>query len=70
MVEALNWFVAVVADKNAPLTVRRLALYFVAHLVGDMHQPLHAGRTRIQAAHGISVSYKGQNDQSPLLLGR
>ena len=44
MVEALNWFSAAVADKNAPIMTRRLALHYVAHLVGDMHQPLHAGR--------------------------
>ena len=44
MVEALKWFSTVIADKNAPIMARRLALYYVAHLVGDMHQPLHAGR--------------------------
>ncbi len=49
MVEALKWFSTVVADKNAPIMMRRLALHYVAHLVGDMHQPLHAGQPRIQA---------------------
>ena len=44
MVEALKWFSAVIVDKNAPIMVRRIALYYVAHLVGDMHQPVHAGR--------------------------
>jgi nuclease S1 len=44
MVEALEWFSSAIADKNAPIMVRRVALYYVAHLVGDMHQPLHAGR--------------------------
>ncbi|HTF91636.1 MAG TPA: S1/P1 nuclease, partial [Verrucomicrobiae bacterium] len=39
----------------------RLALYFVAHLVGDMHQPLHAGRTADRGGTQISVSYKGLN---------
>jgi nuclease S1 len=59
MVEALKWFSAVVADKNAPIMTRRLALYYVAHLVGDMHQPLHAGRTKDAGGTGIRVSYKG-----------
>jgi len=58
MVEALKWFSAVIADKNAPLTARRLALYFVAHLVGDMHQPLHAGRAQDTGGTGIRVSYR------------
>ena len=61
MVEALSWFAAVVGNRNAPVTMRRLALYFVAHLVGDMHQPLHAGRTADRGGTQISVSYKGQN---------
>ena len=59
MVEALKWFSTVVADKNAPIMMRRLALHYVAHLVGDMHQPLHAGRTKDSGGTGIHVSYKG-----------
>ena len=59
MVEALKWFSTVVADKNAPIMTRRLALHYVAHLVGDMHQPLHAGQAKDSGGTGISVSYKG-----------
>ena len=59
MVEALKWFSAVIADKNAPIMTRRLALYYVAHLVGDMHQPLHAGRAADRGGIDIRVSYKG-----------
>ena len=60
MVEALKWFSAVIADKNAPIMMRRLALYYVAHLVGDMHQPLHAGRATDRGGTEIPVSYRGQ----------
>jgi hypothetical protein len=60
MVEALQWFSAVLADKNAPIMMRRLALHYVAHLLGDVHQPLHAGRARDQGGIHIPVSYKGQ----------
>lgn len=59
MVEALNWFSAAVADKTAPIMTRRLALRYVAHLVGDMHQPLHAGRAADRGGTEISVSYRG-----------
>lgn len=59
MVEALKWFSTVIADKNAPIMVRRLALHYVAHLVGDMHQPLHAGREGDRGGVDISVSYRG-----------
>jgi len=58
MVEALKWFLAVTADNNAPIMTRRLALYYVAHLVGDMHQPLHAGRVADRGGVDIRVSYK------------
>jgi hypothetical protein len=59
MVEALKWFLAVIADRNAPIMVRRVALYYVAHLVGDMHQPLHAGRAGDRGGVDILVSYRG-----------
>jgi hypothetical protein len=59
MVEALTWFSAVVADRDAPIMLRRLALHYVAHLVGDMHQPLHAGRIIDEGGIGIRVSYRG-----------
>ncbi len=61
MVEALQWFSTVIADKNAPITVRRLALYYVAHLVGDMHQPLHAGRAGDRGGVDFPVSYQGMS---------
>ena len=57
MVEVLKWFSSVIADKNAPILARRLALYYVAHLVGDMHQPLHAGRAEDRGGIDIPVSY-------------
>src|SRR5262245_21193407 len=60
MVEALKWFSTVVADKNAPIMSRGLALYYVAHLVGDIHQPLHAGRESDSGGTGIRVSYRGE----------
>jgi hypothetical protein len=60
MVEALKWFLAVIADKNAPIMMRRLALHFVAHLVGDMHQPLHAGRATDRGGVDILVTYRGE----------
>jgi hypothetical protein len=49
----------VAADKNAPIVMRRLALYYVAHLVGDMPQPLHAGRTADRGGVDVQVAYGG-----------
>lgn len=33
----------ILADRDRPLPERRDALKFVVHLVGDLHQPMHAG---------------------------
>jgi nuclease S1 len=60
MVEALKWFLANLADKSAPTIIKRLALRYVAHLVGDMHQPLHAGRLKDRGGTEIKVAYRGQ----------
>lgn len=60
IVEALKWFSAVIADRDAPIMMRRLALYYVAHLAGDIHQPLHAARVADRGGVDIRVSYRGQ----------
>jgi len=61
MVEGLNWFCAVIADKHAPIIVRRLALRFAAHLVGDIHQPLHAGRAADRGGVDVVISHSNQS---------
>lgn len=46
-------------DKSVPLRERVMALAFLIHFVGDLHQPLHAGDrgdlggNRVKAAYGI-----------------
>jgi hypothetical protein len=62
MVEALNWFTSVIADAKAPINMRLIALRYVAHLVGDMHQPLHAGRREDRNGTDITVSYRGETN--------
>jgi len=59
MVEALKSFSLFIADKNAPIMMRRFVLYYIAHLVGDMHQPLHAGRAGDRGGVDLPVSYRG-----------
>jgi hypothetical protein len=62
MVEALKWFTSVSADATAPINVRLIALRYVAHLVGDMHQPLHAGRREDRNGTDIIVNYRTQTN--------
>jgi S1/P1 Nuclease len=47
------------ADRDVPVRERVMALAFLAHFVGDLHQPLHAGDradlggNRVDASYGI-----------------
>ena len=50
IVEAIAWYLQVLKSPDAPRNEKRTALRFVAHLVGDIHQPLHAGFAEIAAA--------------------
>src|SRR5574341_2167012 len=61
MVEALKWFYSNLGDGNAPTIIKRMAVRYVVHLVGDMHQPLHAGRLKDRGGTEIKVSYRGQS---------
>jgi len=42
IVQALKLNEAILADKNAPADRRAIALCWYLHLMGDLHQPLHA----------------------------
>jgi hypothetical protein len=43
IIEAMAWYLSVLKSPEAPRNDKRMALRFVAQLVGDIHQPLHAG---------------------------
>jgi len=42
VLQALDWNLARLKDANAPAAERAVALAWIEHLVGDVHQPLHA----------------------------
>ena len=42
-ITALAHFRTIALDETQPLEQRQLALRFIIHIVGDLHQPLHAG---------------------------
>lgn len=49
---------AILADRSQPLDARRDALKFVVHLVGDVHQPMHAGNRTDSGGNGYQVSLR------------
>ncbi len=49
---------AILGDRKQPLAARRDALKFLVHLVGDVHQPLHAGNRPDKGGNGFQVSLR------------
>jgi len=60
IVEAIAWYLHVLALDDAPLNEKQIALNFVAHLVGDIHQPLHVGFTDELGGTKLQVSFHGK----------
>jgi hypothetical protein len=51
---------AILADRSQPDSARRDALKFLVHLVGDAHQPLHAGWREDKGGNAYQVSLATQ----------
>lgn len=60
VIEAIRAQAAILADRTRPDAERSQALKFVVHLVGDAHQPLHAGYARDKGGNDFQTSYEGK----------
>ena len=49
---------AILADRSQPLELRRDALKFLVHFVGDVHQPMHAGNRGDLGGNRFQVSLR------------
>lgn len=58
-VTALARFAQVLRDPDASADDKRLALRFTVHIIGDLHQPLHAGRPGDRGGNDVRVSWFG-----------
>lgn len=58
--EALGRFRATLQDPAASLADKQLALRFVVHLVGDLHQPLHVGKCCDRGGNEVKVTWFGK----------
>jgi hypothetical protein len=58
--EALDRFTKTLQDPNASREDKQLALRFVVHLVGDLHQPLHAGKCCDKGGNDVKVTWFGK----------
>ena len=60
VVGALERQAAILADPKRSDDERRQALKFVVHFVGDLHQPLHAGRSHDRGGNDYQVNWNGK----------
>ncbi|MFC3122461.1 S1/P1 nuclease [Agaribacter flavus] len=56
-VSALESFTQTLKDPNASLEDKQLALRFAIHIIGDLHQPLHAGNGRDRGGNTFIVEF-------------
>lgn len=56
-VTALEKFKATLQNPNASLAEKQLALRFIVHIIGDLHQPLHAGNGTDRGGNDRKVTF-------------
>ena len=58
--EALGRFSKILQDPTASRADKQLALRFIVHLVGDLHQPLHVGKCCDRGGNDVNVTWFGK----------
>jgi hypothetical protein len=56
-VTALTKFSATLKDPKASLEDKQLALRFIVHIIGDLHQPLHCGNGTDRGGNDVKLSF-------------
>lgn len=54
---ALADFTRTLKNPNASMADKQLALRFAVHIIGDLHQPLHAGNGTDRGGNDVNVSF-------------
>lgn len=47
-------------DPSVPMAQKQIALKFLVHFIGDVHQPLHTGRPQDRGGNDIRLNWYGQ----------
>lgn len=58
---ALAHYTAVLRDKGAKQAEKAVALRFVVHIIGDLHQPLHVGAGNDRGGNDVKLRYFGES---------
>jgi hypothetical protein len=59
--QAVAYYSSVLSDRSQPAAVREIALKYIIHLVGDLHQPLHG-------SDPIGYNYVTLNGAAPVMI--
>jgi hypothetical protein len=60
IIAQLDRNVAILGNRSLPDSTRGTALKWVVHLVGDLHQPLHAGERNDQGGNSVKLTFDGK----------
>ena len=56
-VEKVNEFVAILKNKKSKKEEKQIALKFIVHLIGDLHQPLHVGNGLDRGGNDVRLKW-------------
>ena len=60
-VEKVNEFIKTLKRKNTTTDEKQVALKFLVHLVGDLHQPLHVGNGTDRGGNSVRLKWFGES---------
>ena len=60
-VEKVNEFIAALKSNNSTREEKQIALKFLVHLVGDLHQPLHVGNGTDRGGNSVRLKWFGES---------
>ena len=60
-VEKVNEFIKTLKRKNTTTEEKQVALKFLVHLVGDLHQPLHVGNGADRGGNSVRLKWFGES---------
>ena len=62
IIEAIVWYMQVLKSPDSPRNEKRIALRFIAHLVGDIHRLFHAGFAEDRGGNSVEVRFNGRKE--------
>ncbi len=61
----LQQYVEVLRNKKTPMATKKIALRYIVHVLGDIHQPLHVGNDFDFGGNACQVNWQPSNTDKP-----